>query len=263
MRHVAVIDLETVPDPLWVPPADNLAAFPPPAFHKVVAIGMLVASRADDGAYAVVDARAGGRPETGERDLIRGFDRKLREVGECGAPQVVTYNGRAFDLPVMKARAMVHGVPLPSLHPPARGRHGGYFARYSDLHFDLYDQLADRGAAKPGGLAGLCLANKIPGKLGGVDGSAVAAMMDAGQLDAVRAYVVHDVLSAYLLYLRLQAMRCEITMRAFESSIDDLAAFVDERRATEPHLGVWLDAWSEASRRDAEAEVPSVAGAAA
>ncbi len=40
-----------------------------------------------------------------------------------GGDQFAVLNGRSFDIPVLKYRAMVHGVPSPSLHYRDYGYH--------------------------------------------------------------------------------------------------------------------------------------------
>jgi len=73
--------------------------------HKIVCIGALVASRQPEGWR--VDAL--GAPHVGERteaELIGGFAERVGQL----RPQLVTWNGRSFDLPVLRYRAMVNRV---------------------------------------------------------------------------------------------------------------------------------------------------------
>jgi 3'-5' exonuclease len=50
------------------------------------------------------------------------------------SPQLVTFNGNSFDLPVLRYRAMVHGVSAPGLSVRP------YFHRYTEDAVDLCDR---------------------------------------------------------------------------------------------------------------------------
>jgi hypothetical protein len=60
-----------------------------------------------DGDHWIVDAL--GAPHVGERSeeaLITSFVDRIAEL----TPQLVTFNGSSFDLPVLRCRAMTHGI---------------------------------------------------------------------------------------------------------------------------------------------------------
>jgi len=108
---VIVWDLETVPDLQGVAAANNLVGrtdeevrellgdkFPKHIYHSIVCIGALIAQRREDG-WAV---SAIGAPHVGprtERQLMSAFVDKIAAL----SPQLVTFNGNGFDLPVLRS----------------------------------------------------------------------------------------------------------------------------------------------------------------
>jgi predicted PolB exonuclease-like 3'-5' exonuclease len=123
----------------------------------------LVAHR-EQGGHWLVDAL--GAPHVGERaekELISSFVDRIAAL----SPQLVTFNGSSFDLPVLRYRAMVHGVAAPGL--AARP----YFHRYTEDAVDLCDVLASFGSQARARLHELCRVMGLPGKPNGITGAEV------------------------------------------------------------------------------------------
>src|SRR5262245_18420962 len=120
---VIVWDLETVPDLRGFAAANDLGGksdvevreaigekFPKHIYHSIICVGALVAHREPD--HWRVDAV--GEPHVGDRtekELITAFCDKIAEL----QPQLVIFIGNSFVLPVLRYRAMVHGVSAPGL----------------------------------------------------------------------------------------------------------------------------------------------------
>ena len=122
-------------------------------YHSIICIGALIAHRDND--HWVVDAL--GAPHVGERserDLIAAFVDKIARL----KPQLVTFNGSSFDLPVLRYRAMVHKVPAIGL--AARP----YFHRYTDDAVDLCDVLSSFCTRSKSRTHELCRVMGLPGK---------------------------------------------------------------------------------------------------
>jgi predicted PolB exonuclease-like 3'-5' exonuclease len=112
-QSVIVWDLETVPDLGGFAAANDLVGkpdadirealgnkFPKHIYHTIICIGALVAHREND--RWAVDAL--GAPYVGERtekQLISAFCDKIAEL----KPQLVTFNGNSFYLPVLRSMA--------------------------------------------------------------------------------------------------------------------------------------------------------------
>jgi 3'-5' exonuclease len=130
----------------------------------------LIAHREPD--HWAVDAV--GVPHVGERtekELITAFCDKIADLN----PQLVTFNGNSFDLPVLRYRAMVHGVSAPGLS--ARS----YFQRYTEDAIDLCDVFS---SFSPQGRATLHEISRIMGLTGkpkGFDGSEVERLFPRGK----------------------------------------------------------------------------------
>ena len=207
-----VLDIETIPDTeRWnrpdvtdaaapgASPRPLVAAFPPTWAHRIVVIGCLWL---DHGyrlkRFGVVGNPSSGDPDQRERALLEEFS---RFVGRA-RPVLVTYNGRAFDLPVIALRALCHGTPLAWYY---RERNVRY--RYSEEgHLDLCDWLADHGATRSGSLDAVARLIGLPGKVG-VDGSQVEGLYHAGHLDEIQRYCLADVAQTALLFLRFRLLQ--------------------------------------------------------
>lgn len=226
MSYVVIWDIETVPDLEGFARANGLVGkaedeiraaigdkFPKPAYHSIVCIGALLAEWAD-GAWRV---RAVGAPHVGERpepELIRTFLAKIEEL----RPKLVTFNGSSFDFPVLRYRAMLHGLPARGLS--ARP----YFNRFTEDSVDVCDVLSSFGASTRMGLDELSRLMGLEGKPEGLDGSRVDEFYRAGRLKEISDYCVADVVNTYRLWLRYELFRGALTEEEFAASGESIAA---------------------------------------
>lgn len=239
--RIVCLDIETAPDRDRMPAAWG-AKFPKPLWHRVVAISVveaqIVADRDGGERYAVTGCRSGGATDWDEARLLRAFwGYFAREPS-----RVVTWNGRAFDMPVLLQRTMVHGLTARGWHGSG-GRREGYTNRFSDgWHCDLMDALSTYGACARLSLDEAARALDLPGKIGGHGGD-VEAMTLAGEVERVRAYCEGDVLNLFGLYCRYALLTGLQTPAGHAASLDGLSAYLAGERASRPHLGAFLDAW--------------------
>ena len=270
-QNLFVFDIETIPDTDSVP---NLTGFedsdvqarrdeleryhlditggknpfPRQLFHRVVAISFLEAEIERTGGidsgevYHLRELRSGGEAGFDEKQLLQGFFTYFERL----KPRLVSYNGRGFDLPVLKYRAMAHGISAPWLYN-AGDKWNSYQSRYSsDWHCDLLEVLSDFGASARGKLNEVCSVLGFPGKVG-VDGSQVAPMYDEGRIDEIRDYCETDVLNTYLLYLRTMHHRGTVSTESYNLAIADVVSLIESEGTARPHLAEFLDAWGVAS----------------
>jgi hypothetical protein len=223
-----VLDIETVPDlQRWTAPdpSANASAFPPNWAHRVVTIGY---AWLDHGyrlkRFGVVASHPS--PDVAADARERGLLAELAKLIERTRPTLVTYNGRSFDLPVIAVRSLCHGVPMRWYYRERNVR-----ARYSDDgHLDLCDWLADHGATRAGSLDALAHLIGLPGKVG-VDGSQVAGLYEAGQLDAIERYCLSDVAQTALLLVRFRLLQGELSPDRYRATATALLdAFAGDAR---------------------------------
>lgn len=254
MTPVLVFDIETIPDvaglrrlhdhPTSMSDAEvaehAFAArrektgsdFLPHHLQRVAAISCVLRRTQRDGSASFHVGSLGTVADT-EATLIQ----KFYELIARYSPQLVSWNGGGFDLPVLHYRGLVNGVAAPRYWEMGEGRDddsrdfkwNNYISRYHMRHLDLMDLLAmyqPRASAPLDDLAKLC---GFPGKLG-MDGSKVWEAYQGGQLDAIRAYCETDVVNTYLVYCRFQLMRGGLSPREFDREV----AFVQESLAELP-----------------------------
>jgi predicted PolB exonuclease-like 3'-5' exonuclease len=176
-----------------------------------------------------------------EGGVIQTFFEKI----EKHQPQLVSWNGGGFDLPVLHYRGLRHGIVADKYwdlgEDDREYKWNNYISRYHTRHLDLMDLLAlyqPRANAPLDAMARLC---GLPGKLG-MDGSQVYPAYLDGKLEDIRRYCETDVMNTYLLYCRFQKMRGGFTEAEHAREIalvrDTLSAL------GEPPWPEYLAAWA-------------------
>jgi predicted PolB exonuclease-like 3'-5' exonuclease len=237
MSNLIVWDLETVPDLKGFAAAnghngsdDEVRAamgdkFPKHIYHSIICIGALIAQR-EDGHWTIT---ALGAPHVGDRPekaLISSFVDRIAEL----SPQLVTFNGSSFDLPVLRYRALVHGVAAPGLSSRP------YFNRYTEDAVDLCDVLSSFSSQAKVTLHELCRVIGLPGKPDGINGADVESYYREGRIREIAEYCESDVVNTYRVWLRYELFRGRLSAPGFEASEANLIEFIKTRGNTKPHL---------------------------
>ncbi|CAN5203196.1 3'-5' exonuclease [soil metagenome] len=262
MTPTLVFDIETIPDvaglrrlhaddPVWT--GDD-AAIAELAFaarrakggsdflqhhlHRICAISCVF--RDENG----LRVRSLGSPEDTEAKLISQFFGIIDRF----QPQLVSWNGGGFDLPVLNYRALINGVPASRYwdwgDDDRDYKYNNYLSRYHTRHVDLMDVLAmftGRANAPLDDMAKLC---GFPGKLG-MDGSQVWKTFCDGGIDQIRAYCETDVMNTWLVWCRFQLMRGSMSPEAYEGEVElARSTLLPLAESGAVHWREYLSAWS-------------------
>jgi predicted PolB exonuclease-like 3'-5' exonuclease len=219
--------------------AQNGTDFLPLHLQRIVVISC--ALRSDDG-FRVWSL---AEPKLNEGEITQRFFSGIEKY----TPQLVSWNGGGFDLPVLHYRGLIHGVVAPRYWEMGEGDYrdsrdfkwNNYISRYHARHLDLMDLLAmyqPRGAAPLDQLAKLM---GLPGKLG-MDGSAVWQAWQDGKIDEIRDYCETDVVNTFLVYLRFQQMRGALSAAEHEAEIVFVRGQLAETK--QKHWEEFIAAWN-------------------
>jgi len=217
--------------------ANGKSDFLPHHLQRVLVISCVFRSGEGLRVHSFVD-----RDGASEAKVVQSFFNSI----EKHVPQLVSWNGGGFDLPVLHYRGLRHGVVADKYwdmgDDDREFKWNNYIGRYHMRHLDLMDLLAmyqPRANAPLDAMAKLC---GFPGKLG-MDGGQVWPAYLEGKLEDIRRYCETDVMNTYLLYCRFQKMRAGLTEAEYTQEI----ALVKETLAglvpAEPHWREYLDAW--------------------
>ncbi len=260
MKPVLVFDIETIPDvagyrrlnELPAALSDNEVAelafqqrraktgndFLPLHLQRVVTISCVL--RTGEG----LKVWSLSEPDHGEGEIIQRFFDGIEKF----TPQIVSWNGGGFDLPVLHYRGMLHGVAAPRYWDMGDGDYAdsrdfkwnNYISRYHTRHLDLMDLLALYNGRANAPLDDLAKLFGFPGKLG-MDGGKVWEAWQTGRIAEIRDYCETDVINTYLVYNRFRRLRGEFT--AEEEVAEGEFVKGQLARISAPHWQEFLAAW--------------------
>jgi predicted PolB exonuclease-like 3'-5' exonuclease len=255
LNPVLAFDIETIPDVAGIRKLHGLPAdlpdgevaevafqirrtrtgsdFLPPQLHKVAVISCVL--RGDEGIRVF-------SLEGQEADVIRRFYEGIEKF----VPQLVSWNGGGFDLPVLNYRALIHGVAAPMFWETGDDnrdfRYNNYVSRYHSRHLDLMDVLAMYQPRNNAPLDEVAQLAGFPGKIG-VGGAKVWETWLAGEAGKVRDYCEADAANTYLLFLRYQLLRGIFSKEQYQKEIDLLKSYL--KGLDKPHWREFLKLWND------------------
>jgi predicted PolB exonuclease-like 3'-5' exonuclease len=181
-------------------------------------------------------------PKLKEAEIIQRFYDGIEKF----TPQIVSWNGGGFDLPVLHYRGLIHGVAAPRYWDQGEDdrdfKWNNYISRYHSRHLDLMDLLAMYQPRASAPLDELAKLMGLPGKLG-MDGGAVWGAYQAGKIDEIRDYCETDVVNTFLVCLRFQRLRGALTAKAFDAEVAAVRASLEGLK--QPHWQAFLAAWED------------------
>ncbi len=202
--------------------------------HRIVAISCVLRRGETLTVWSLGDERAD------ERELIERFFEGLERF----SPELVSWNGSGFDVPVLTYRALAAGVQASRFWETGDSdpafRYNNYLNRFHWRHLDLMDVLSGFQGRGRVSLERIAQLLGFPGKLG-FSGAQVWEAYQSGNLTAIRRYCETDVLNTYLVYLRFELLRGRLTSEAHEAELERVRALL--RTGEAPHFEQFLRAW--------------------
>lgn len=181
-----------------------------------------------------------GDREADEAEIIQRFYDGIERY----SPELVSWNGSGFDLPVLHYRALKHGIQAPRYWEMGDSdrefRYNNYLSRFHWRHIDLMDVLAGFQMRGRASLDQIAVMLGFPGKLG-MSGDKVWPCWLDGGIDDIRDYCETDVLNTFLVYLRFEHMRGNLDDSALEREFEMVRSTL--REMDQPHLNEFLGAW--------------------
>lgn len=183
-----------------------------------------------------------GSEQSDEAEIIqRFFDGIERYV-----PDLVSWNGSGFDLPVLHYRALKHGIDASRYWDNGDDnrefRYNNYLSRFHWRHIDVMDVLSGFQPRARAPLDDIAVMLGFPGKLG-MSGDKVWETFLAGNIAAIRDYCETDVVNTYLVYLRFEHMRGKLDATDLQRELDLVRQTLTSMDV--PHFNEYLAVWPE------------------
>jgi predicted PolB exonuclease-like 3'-5' exonuclease len=203
--------------------------------HRVIAISVALRSRDSLKIWSL------GDEGSSEKELLERFFEGLDKF----TPDLVSWNGAGFDLPVMHYRCLLHGITASRYWETGDNdssfRFSNYLSRFHWRHMDLMDILSGFQGRGRAGLDAVATLLGFPGKIGMHGGDVWDAYL-RGELKRIRAYCETDVVNTYLVYLRFQLMRGHLSTAEHAGEVARVRTVLGESGA--PHLQEFAAAWA-------------------
>lgn len=196
----------------------NGSIFQPLHLHKIVTISVLYKNNEKLSLLSL------GDENSKEKDILKKFFSAIDKY----QPQLVSWNGKGFDSPVIHYRSLIHEVSSIKYWDKGEDdrefKWNNYLNRYHERHLDLMDVLS--GFKKPAPLTDIAQLIGAPGKYG-IDGSKVTDYYLQNNIKKIRDYCETDVLNTYFVFLRYQLISNSISKEKYLELKSEILEFLE------------------------------------
>ena len=183
-----------------------------------------------------------GNEDADEAEIVQRFFDGIERY----TPDLVSWNGGGFDLPVLHYRALKNGIQAPRYWEMGEGdrdfKWNNYLSRFHWRHVDLMDVIAGFQPRGRASLDQMAVMLGFPGKLG-MSGDKVWETYREGHIKKIRDYCETDVLNTWLVYLRFEFMRGNLDEKGLEREYSLVRSTLT--KMDQAHLNEFLSAWKE------------------
>jgi len=201
----------------------------------------------------ILDVRSLAQPEASEKELLQQFFNIIKKY----TPNLVSWNGNGFDLPVLHYRCLLHGVNMQRYWEKEQidddyvlnnfgqkrrvhFQYNKYFNRYNERHLDLMDVLSGYQSKVFASLDEIATMLGLPGKMG-MSGDKVWEAYLRGEIGQIRDYCETDVLNTYLIYLRFEQMRGNLGAVEYLQECQRVHQLL--LHESKPHFTAFAESW--------------------
>lgn len=203
--------------------------------HRIAAISVALRSQDRFKVWSL------GDPASPEEELIQRFFDGIEKF----VPTLVSWNGSAFDLPVIHYRALLHGIGGARYweigEKEQSFRWNNYLNRYHQRHLDLMDVLSGYQTRAVAPLDEIATLLGFPGKMG-MSGAKVWDLFQSGEFEAIRNYCETDVLNTYLVFLRFELIRGQLEKAAYQQECQRVREVIGAE--DKAHFSEFLALWN-------------------
>lgn len=202
--------------------------------HKVVAISVLIRTRDKIMVWSL------GDESSQEEEIISRFFSGIDKY----TPELISWNGTGFDLPVLNHRALMYGISSSKYWDQGtldnNYKWNNYLNRYHQRHIDVMDVLAMHQPRANAPLNDIAVKLGAPGKMG-LSGNMVMDMYIKGDITTIRNYCETDVINTFLTYLAFSKIRNHNSEHSLEEEHQVLRDYLT--REKKPHFDEFLEYW--------------------
>ena len=203
--------------------------------HRIVAISVTFRSADTFKVWSL------GDEASDEAEIVQRFFDGIERY----TPDLVSWNGGGFDLPVLHYRALKNRVQAPRYWEMGDGdrdfKWNNYLSRFHWRHVDLMDVLAGFQPRGRASLDQMAVMLGFPGKLG-MSGDKVWNTFQEGGIKQIRDYCETDVLNTWLVYLRFEFMRGNLDEEDLQREYGLVRSTLE--KMNHEHLNEFLAAWA-------------------